>query len=339
MTDTEYYDILGISKDSDENTIKKAYRKLALKYHPDKASENNKEEYEEKFKEVAHAYGILSDPEKKQLYDQFGKGALDGNGGPGVNPFDIFNDIFGNGGGFGGQGFPPGVHVRMGGHPFGFHQGNFVKKTKDTVIRLEVSLQDIYNGTSREIKVKRNVEGKNEETTLKINIPSGCQDGIKMVKKGAGNKQPEHEPGDVIIVISHEEHPVFNLSENHIIMHKEISFGSSLIGVKFTVKHLSGELITVKIDDLIEDGDLRVIKGKGIPHMRTNEIGDFVIKFSVDKKFTLSNEDKEKLSNIFPTNDFKVDDKATEYEAIDPKNFDDDDDMRGNGQNVQCAQS
>ena len=276
MADTEYYDILGVSKDSDDSTIKKAYRKLALKYHPDKASEENTEVYTEKFKSISEAYGVLSDPEKKQVYDQYGKEALNGNGGPGVNPFDIFNDIFGNSGAFGGHGFPqgmhgfpPGVHVRMGGmggHPFGFQQGNFVKKTKDTAIRIEVSLQDIYKGTSRDVKVKRNIEGKNEETTIKINIPSGCQDGIKMVKKAAGNKQVDHEPGDVIIVITHEEHPVFNLSENHIVMQKEISFGSSLIGVKFTVKHLSGELITVKVDNLIEDGDLRVIKGKGIPY-------------------------------------------------------------------------
>ena len=113
----EYYDVLGINKNCSESEIKKAYRKLAMKYHPDKSPDDKKNEYTEKFKEISEAYEVLSNPEKKKLYDQFGKDAVNNNdGGPNINPFDIFNEIFGNGGGMPGMsGFPPGVHVRMGG--------------------------------------------------------------------------------------------------------------------------------------------------------------------------------------------------------------------------------
>jgi len=95
---TEYYDILGLQKNASEQEIKKAYRKMAMKHHPDKNPDNPAAE--EKFKELSEAYEVLSDSDKKQVYDKFGKEALQGNGGggPQVNPFDIFNNIFGSGG-------------------------------------------------------------------------------------------------------------------------------------------------------------------------------------------------------------------------------------------------
>ena len=346
MSNTEYYEILGLNKTASDNEIKKAYKKLALKWHPDKNKENP-QAAESKFKEISEAYGILSDPEKRKIYDQFGKDAVNGNGGgPGPNPFDVFNDIFGQGSPFAEMsGFPPGVHVRMGGMgpggPFGFQQANFVKKTRDTVIKLEIPLTEIYTGCTRDVKVKRNIEGKNEDITMKITIPSGCENGIKMVKKGAGNKQKDFEQGDVVIVILHKDHDLFKLSDNHIVMLKSITFGSSLVGTKFSVIHLNGDTITINIDGPIEDGDLRVIKGKGVPHMKNGVMGDFVIKFEVEKYYTLTNDQKKIIAEIFPVDSFHVDEDADEITALDPKHFrdfDDDDGPQGGG-NVQCAQS
>tara|TARA_A100001015_G_C15031922_1_gene733806 strand:- start:30 stop:374 length:345 start_codon:yes stop_codon:yes gene_type:complete len=100
MVDTEYYDILGIQKNALENDIKKAYRKLAVKWHPDKnQNAPNKEEIEGKFKLISEAYSILSDPQKRAIYDNFGKEGLQESGGPGINPFDLFSNIFGGMGG------------------------------------------------------------------------------------------------------------------------------------------------------------------------------------------------------------------------------------------------
>ena len=96
---SKYRKILGVSKDADDNELKKAYRKLAIKHRPDK-NPDNKEANEKIFKEVTTAYDVLKDPEKRKMYDQFGEEGLNGMGGGGGNPFDIFENIFG-GGGFG----------------------------------------------------------------------------------------------------------------------------------------------------------------------------------------------------------------------------------------------
>ena len=144
----DYYDILGISKGASAAEIKKAYRKMALKYHPDKNPDNK--EAEEKFKKAAEAYEVLSDADKKSRYDQFGHQAFEGSGGfggGGMNMDDIFSqfgDIFGGGfgGGFGGFG--------GGGHR--------VVKGSNLRIRVKLSLEDIANGVEKKIKVKRKVQ-------------------------------------------------------------------------------------------------------------------------------------------------------------------------------------
>ena len=116
----EYYELLGLDKKCSDVDIKKAYRKLAIKYHPDKSPEDKKDEYTEKFKQITEAYEVLKDDKKRNLYDKFGKEAVNGSAQPDINPFDIFNEIFGGGGM---DGIPPGVHVRMGGFPGGSFSG------------------------------------------------------------------------------------------------------------------------------------------------------------------------------------------------------------------------
>ena len=336
MSDSEYYDILGIGRNASESDIKKAYRKLALKYHPDKAPEDKKEEYEETFKKISEAYSVLSDSNKREMYDKFGKQAVnDSGGGPGVNPFDIFGDIFGNGG-FPGGGFPGGgVHVRVNGQNFSFSSNNFVRKTKEIVIRLEIELSEIYTGTEKEIKVKRSIDGNESEINMKIQVPPGCENGIKMVKKGAGNKLKDQIQGDIVIIINHAKHENFVMSENNIVMEKKISFGSSILGTKFSVKHLSGEVINISVDGPIYNDDIRVIRGRGAPNMRAGPFGDFVVKFIVNKKYTLTESQKNKIAQVFPVDKFLIDKKGTDVTALDPKEFTNDSDDSGN---VQCAQ-
>tara|TARA_A100001015_G_C15042210_1_gene740504 strand:+ start:1683 stop:2729 length:1047 start_codon:yes stop_codon:yes gene_type:complete len=347
MNNSEYYDLLGVNKSASDNDIKKAYRKLALKYHPDKAPDNKKDEFEEKFKQISEAYGVLSDNEKRSIYDKFGKEAVSGNGGgSGVNPFDIFNDIFNENSGFPGSGFPGsgfpgsgfpgnGVHIRVNGQNFSFNSNNFVRKTKEIVVKLEIPLNEIYTGVEKEIKIKRNIEGQQSEISMKIQIPSGCENGIKMVKKSSGNKLKDQTQGDIVIIITHLKHNLFVMSDNNIIMEKNINFGSSLIGVIFSVKNLSGEVMNISVDGPIDNEDIRVIKGKGAPHMKTNVKGDFVIKFNVDKNYTLTDEQKEKVKEIFPVDNFLIDKKGQNVKAINPQEFIDDSD---DTENVQCAQ-
>ncbi|CAN6477969.1 unnamed protein product [Victoria cruziana] len=155
---TRYYEVLGVPKSASQDELKKAYRKAAIKNHPDKGGDP------EKFKELAQAYEVLSDPEKREIYDQYGEDALKegmGGGGPSHNPFDIFESFFG--GGFGG----------------GSSRGRRQKRGEDVVHTLKVSLEDLYNGTSKKLSLSRNVlcpkcKGKGSKSGASGRC-SGCQ--------------------------------------------------------------------------------------------------------------------------------------------------------------------
>ncbi|CAM6014673.1 unnamed protein product [Sphagnum balticum] len=160
---TRYYNVLGVSKSASQEELKKAYRKLAIKNHPDKGGDS------EKFKEISQAYEVLSDPEKRDLYDQYGEDALKegmGGGGASHNPFDIFESFFGGGGGqsFGG----------------GSSRGNRrQRRGEDVVHPLKVSLEDLYNGTAKKLSLPRNVlcakcKGKGSKSGASSQC-SGCQ--------------------------------------------------------------------------------------------------------------------------------------------------------------------
>lgn len=143
VKETKFYDVLGVQPTADDNSLKKAYRKLAMKYHPDKNPEAG-----DKFKEISMAYEVLSNPEKRKLYDQAGEqGIKEGGsgGGGGMNPMDIFDMFFGGGGG----------------DPFGrggsFGRQRGPRRTKNLVHQLSVSLEDMYNGTVRKLALQKNV--------------------------------------------------------------------------------------------------------------------------------------------------------------------------------------
>ncbi|ADO67160.1 putative DnaJ/Hsp40 [Cafeteria roenbergensis virus] len=154
-SDTKLYDILGINKNATEAEIKKAYRKLAVKHHPDK-NQNNKQEAEQKFKEISEAYSILSDSDKRQKYDQFGMAGVREDGGPGgpggFDPRDLFAQFFGGGGPFGGNS-PFGGGSPFGGSFFG-GGGNQQQDDNILIINFPLTLEQMYNGGTKEIKYK-----------------------------------------------------------------------------------------------------------------------------------------------------------------------------------------
>ncbi len=143
--DNKYYDILGVSRNATDDEIKRSYRKLAMKHHPDKNQEN-KEENEKKFKEISTAYEVLKDKEKRQLYDDLGEEGIKNmaGGGGGGNPFDIFENIFGARGGFGNPGG-------------GFNRPRRTRRGKDRVEEIPIELEDLYNNTVKKIDIKQKV--------------------------------------------------------------------------------------------------------------------------------------------------------------------------------------
>ncbi|KAG6480921.1 hypothetical protein ZIOFF_057509 [Zingiber officinale] len=169
---TKYYEILGVPKTASQEDLKKAYRKAAIKNHPDKGGDP------EKFKELAQAYEVLSDPEKREIYDQYGEDALKegmGGGSGDHNPFDIFESFFG-GSPFGGGGSSRGRRQRRG---------------EDVIHPLKVSLEDLYNGTSKKLSLSRNVicqkcSGKGSKSGVSTKC-SGCQgSGMKVTIRQLG---------------------------------------------------------------------------------------------------------------------------------------------------------
>ena len=216
----DYYNVLGLSKGASEEEIKKSYRKLAMKYHPDNAKRKNLDEkqvkeYEEKFKEIGEAYAILSDPEKRAAYDRFGHAAFQGGGRPGdfggvkfdfggFDPFDIFSQFFGGGfgdafgrssnsrssrGGFsGGNPFGGGF---SGGNPFsGFGQdpSQEVQPTRgeDISFPLKLPADEAKAGVTKTITMSVTKNGRKEKETLKLKVPSKVKDGAKLRLKDKG---------------------------------------------------------------------------------------------------------------------------------------------------------
>jgi len=170
---TKLYELLEVSPDADDATIKKAYRKLAMKWHPDKNPEKKKEA-EDKFKEISQAYEVLSDPKKKKTYDQYGEEGLkdDGPGGGGRDAHSMFADLFGFGGGGGGR------------------RGR--QRTEDIRFKLEISLSDFYNGALKKLRVKRNVlcvdcGGKGSKTEGATQVCGQCNgNGIQIMIRRIG---------------------------------------------------------------------------------------------------------------------------------------------------------
>ncbi|XP_058085269.1 dnaJ protein homolog 2-like [Magnolia sinica] len=170
---TRYYETLGVSKGASQDELKKAYRKAAIKNHPDKGGDP------EKFKELAQAYEVLSDPEKREIYDQYGEDALKegmGGGGGSHNPFDIFESFFG-GGAFGG----------------GSSRGRRQRQGDDVVHNLKVSLEDLYNGTSKKLSLSKNVlcakckgKGSNSGASARCHSCQGTGTKISIRQIGPG---------------------------------------------------------------------------------------------------------------------------------------------------------
>ena len=255
----DYYKILGAARNATEDEIKKAYRKMALKYHPDK---NKSPGAEDKFKEIAEAYDVLSDPKKKEVYDKYGEEGLKGGGGGGPggmpgeggnytytfhgDPHETFRMFFGGqdpfasffpfgenmgGGSRGGfHNFTTHGHDPMetdddpfsgfgGGHGFGpgMRAGGSRQKRQDPPVTrdLQVSLEDIYRGTTKKLKITRNIlnqDGRTtraEEKVLNVDIKPGWKAGTKITFPKEGDQTPNNIPADIVFVIKDKPHAVF----------------------------------------------------------------------------------------------------------------------------------
>ena len=360
----EYYNILGVDKSASDTEIKKAYRKLAVKWHPDKNQDaTNKEDVESKFKLISEAYGVLSDSQKRDIYDKFGKEGLQDSGGPGINPFDLFSNIFGGmGGGGGGVQFVNSAQFMGGGNPFmgggnpfmgggnPFMGGGFQQRrqAKDIIVRVECTLEELFTGIDKEINVTRKMSNNNSDEliddnmNIKITIPPGCVNGIKMVKEGEGHKINDIEPGNIVIVVVQKKHTVYQVNDDNLIYEQNIDIGTSLTGIEICIKGIDGQHLYFKYKDIIKDGDIRVIENEGMPNMRNPSMrGNMFIKFIVKYPKRLNDKQIKVIKSVFDIEKFDIISNAKKVKlnnVVMEHEHEDNDNDNDNDNNVQCAQ-
>lgn len=257
MAKRDYYEILGVSKGASEDDLKKAYRKLAIKYHPDKNPGDKTAE--EKFKEIAEAYSVLSDPQKRQRYDQFGHAGMGGSGGfdPGnINVEDIFSSFFGGGSPFG--------DIFGGGRSSG-SGGRQVRKGSDLRIKLKLDLAEIANGTEKKIKVKRYVScntcgGNGSKNGNSLKTCTNCN--------GTGQQRKVVNTMLGQMVSSSPCHVC--QGEGKVVLERcDTCFGEG--------RTLTEDLITIKIPAGVAEGMQLSMSGKGNVPSRGGIAGDLLI--------------------------------------------------------------
>lgn len=309
----DYYDVLGIDKKADEAAIKKAYRKLAKKYHPD--TNAGDPEAEEKFKEVTEAYNVLSDKEKKKLYDQFGHAAFEeGAGNPhfhenaqgGYQEFhfngsdvdldDLFGEIFGHGGGFGSSHF--GTDHSFGNSHFSGNswQGSYGKKGQDAEASVEVSFEEAALGCDKLIHF-RNPDGSTE--SLQVHIPAGIDSGQKVRLKGKGMPgRNGGENGNLLLEVKIRENASYERKGMDVYSTVNVPFITAALGGEVIVDTLYGK-VSCKIKEGTQSGTKIRLRGKGIVSMKNPSVkGDHYVIVQILVPRHLNPEAKRKLKEF-----------------------------------------
>nr|MBC7613625.1 J domain-containing protein [Pseudopedobacter sp.] len=298
----DYYKILGIDKSASEGDIKKAYRKMARKYHPD--VNPNDTEAEKKFKEVNEANEVLSKPENRIKYDKYGKdwkhaeqfekaGQQQGSSrNQQQNPFG--GQSYGGGGDFGGADYTDFFESMFGGASRGRAGGQSKFRGQDFNAELQLELKDVYETHKRTLTVN----GKN----IRLTIPAGVKDGQEIKIKGYGGDGVNGGPkGDLSIRFSIQNHPIFKRDGDNLYETVNLDLYLALLGGELMVNTFDGK-VKLKITPETPNGTKIKLKGKGFPvYKKDREFGDLIITYELTLPKDLTTEEKElftQLSNL-----------------------------------------
>ncbi len=295
MASRDYYEILGVKRGASDDEIKRAYRKLAMKYHPDKNP--NKKEAEERFKEINEAYAVLSDSEKRKQYDTFGKEKFQQRFTQedifrGFDVDEIFSNLFG---GRGRREYRSGRGFDFGDLFTGFQNaGRAPQKGEDVAYNLSISLEDAAFGSEKRMSYRR--DGKTEEISVKI--PPGIVSGKRLRVAGKGTEgRNGGPPGDLYLQITVREHPVFKREGDDIIVEKEIGFPEAVLGTTIEVSTLEGTK-KVKVPAGTQCNTKLRLRGLGIPHIEGGGKGDELVKVVVRVPRKVSERGKELIQQL-----------------------------------------
>ena len=288
-TQKDYYEILGVSKNASDDEIKKAYRKLAFKYHPDKNPGDK--EAEAKFKEATEANEVLSDKQKRARYDQFGHAGVGGNSNyGGGNPFSGGSYSF-NGQNFnfdfGGDGNIDDIFSTL----FGFGGGRTQRhRGADYRTVLTVSFEESIFGTTKTVQV----DGKE----INLKIPAGIDDGQSIRLRGRGGPAPDSsgEAGDLLVQIRVRPHKTLTREGYIILSEQHISMIDAALGCEIEIETIDGK-ITMKVPAGTQSSTPFKLSGHGVP-MRGEERGPHIVNIIVDTPTNLSKRQKELLEEF-----------------------------------------
>ncbi|WP_423182513.1 DnaJ C-terminal domain-containing protein [Arthrobacter sp. NyZ413] len=290
----DFYAILGVAKDASDADIKKAYRKLARKYHPD--TNAGDAAAEKKFKDISEAYSVLSDPEERQQYDairamggaRFAPGAGRGAGGPANGGFeDLFGGLFGGGARqpSGAGGIPPEFADLFGGG-FGGAQPGYQRapqKGSDRTASTSISFAGSIHGTTVSLR-------ESNGNVIDVKIPAGIRDGQKVRQRGKGNPGAAGN-GDLIVTVNVKPHDFFNRDGDNIRIHVPVTFAEAALGANIHVPTLDGDSVTVRVPAGTPSGRTLRVKGRGVKTAKVT--GDLLVTIDVAVPQNLNKEAEE----------------------------------------------
>ncbi len=310
MPKKDFYDMLGVARAATQDEIKKAYRKLAMQYHPDKNPGNKKAE--DKFKEFSEAYEVLSDEKKRKNYDQFGHAGVDGNpfggagsggfggaggfGGPrggagGADQFqDIFGDVFGDI--FGGQA------GRGGTYNSGRTRGPRAPiRGSDLRYTLTTTFEEAAAGCEKMVSFMRQSGAKEESAKLSVTVPPGVKEGQRLKLSGEGDKPTSGTPGDLYVIVDLQDHLLFKREENDVILDLPVHYTDAILGTSAEIPTLFGKA-EIKIPAGTHSGQVFRLKGKGFPRLGSTGLGDMLVRVSIDTPMKVNSRQKEILEEL-----------------------------------------
>jgi curved DNA-binding protein len=268
----DYYSTLGLKRGASDEEIKKAYRSMAMKHHPDRGGD------ERKFKEISQAYEFLSDPQKKQIIDLGGDPGQQQSFRNQGSPFEFhfgtedLNDLFGN---------------------FGFGSRGALRRNKTLSINVEIGLEDVLNGKS--INAEVGVPGGRKKM-ITIEIPGGIEHGQQIRYGGMGdNSIPDVRPGDLIVNVLISRHPSFRREGDSLIFEKSISAWDAMLGTNLDIITLDGKNLSITIPPGTQPETVLSCRGEGLPNVRSRQRGNLLVKVKVSIPKNLSIEQMQKI--------------------------------------------
>jgi len=277
----DYYSTLGLQRGASDADIKKAYRSMAMKHHPDRGGD------EKKFKEISQAYDFLSDPQKKQMIDA------------GMDP-----NQSNQGGGFYHQGGGQPFEFHFGGGPgmddlfsqFGFGFRNQMRKNRTVNVQVELTLEDVVFG--KELNAEINIPG-GQTKVVNISIPPGVQHGQQIRYQGMGDHSMRDVPaGDLIVNVYVRHQPGFAREGDDIIAEQTIDVWQAMLGSTVNIATVDGRTLTINVPPGTQPDTILSCRGEGVPNMRTRVRGNLLIRIKIEIPRHLTKQQLEKIQEI-----------------------------------------